>query len=672
MPQAARSGSRLMKAKQLRPKKKRSKKQSRLSLRGAAVLLLLALFGSVGIFGFMTGMAQGRIADGVTAGPVIIGGLTPAEAKGTISQRLNEYTLTFRADEIETVFNPLTLQDDEGRYLAHFDLDPVVEQAFAVGRRESSVASALERAGAYLIGRNVGLPIELSPAALTNELQIRFAGVYAPAVNAQLEVTLDQADEPIVEIKPERDGTDLIIDGIAELAKVRLTQLSPEPIVIPVDYDSPEITRQEVESVSDQVAAAVARGPLQLKVETTSWTVSRQLLASWLDTVSDGEDGVRLGFNRGRLKKYLESKAPEFETLPKDAIFEMENGRVTRLEAHENGQALDIDGAIALVTEAVFGEPAPEVPAYEGTGSDEPGTNGLALELPLMTTAPKVTTEASNPYGIREIIGIGDSNFRGSPHNRRINIQVGADSLHGLIIQPDTEFSLIEALGDIDGDAGYKQELVIKGDETKPEYGGGLCQIGTTTFRAVMDAGLEITRRRNHSYRVSYYERDGVGDYIGPGKDATIYDPWPDFQFMNDTGHPIVLMTEIDGNRISFTFWGVHDGRVAEESDVSVWNVTDPPEKKTIPTDTLPPGEDKCTESPHPGADTVFTYTVTMPDGEVREEKFYSHYRPWGEVCLVGVDPDSPGMLDAGAQDFELPDNANTPISADASGASGE
>jgi vancomycin resistance protein YoaR len=653
MPKSAGSDGHVMKAKQLQPKKKRSKKKSHLSLRGVAVFLLLVLVGTVGIFGFMTGVAQGRIADGVTAGPIIIGGLTPAEAREAITSRLESYTIAFRADEVETDFNPLTLQDDEGRFLARFDVDQVIERAYAVGRRDSSLTSTLERAGAYLIGRNVGLPIELSPTALTNELQVRFAGVYAPAVNATIEVSLDRQEAPIVEIKPERDGTDLIIDGIAELAKARLTQLSVDPIVIPVDYDSPEITRTEAELVSADVTAAVARGPLELNVDTTSWTVSRQLLASWLDVVSDGEGGARLGFNRSRLKKYLESKAPEFAVTPKDAIFEMENGRVTRIEAHEDGQALDIDGAIALITEAVFGEPAPD------TGSDI-----LALELPLEIVSPEVTTEQSNPYGIKEIIGVGDSNFRGSPYNRRINIQVGADSLHGLIIQPDTEFSLIEALGDIDGEAGYKQELVIKGSETKPEYGGGLCQIGTTTFRAVMAAGMEVTERRNHSYRVPYYERDGMGNYIGPGKDATIYDPWPDFKFRNDTGHPVVLMTEIDGNWIGFTFWGVSDGRVAEESEVAVWNRVDPPEKVVTPTDTLPPGEEKCTESPHPGADTAFTYTVTWPDGEVKEKKFYSHYRPWGEVCLVGIDPDAPPI--------ELPDNANTLISADASGASGE
>jgi hypothetical protein len=81
-------------------------------------------------------------------------------------------------------------------------------------------------------------------------------------------------------------------------------------------------------------------------------------------------------------------------------------------------------------------------------------------------------------------VAIGTSNFKGSPVNRRHNIAVGAASVNGTLIAPGEEFSLLKTLGDIDAAAGYKPELVIKGGKTLPEFGGGLCQIGTTAFRA--------------------------------------------------------------------------------------------------------------------------------------------------------------------------------------------
>jgi vancomycin resistance protein YoaR len=171
--------------------------------------------------------------------------------------------------------------------------------------------------------------------------------------------------------------------------------------------------------------------------------------------------------------------------------------------------------------------------------------------------------------------------------------------------------------------------------------GGGLCQIGTTAFRGVLASGLPITQRRNHSYRVRYYEPVGT--------DATIYDPAPDFRFLNDTPHHILIHAYTAGDEVIYEFWGTEDGRsaiykgVEEVTDVAdlkprVYNVSAPPPTKLIETLDLPPGQKKCTESAHAGADAAFTYLVTYPDGTVKEETFTSHYRPWQAVCLVGVE----------------------------------
>jgi vancomycin resistance protein YoaR len=71
--------------------------------------------------------------------------------------------------------------------------------------------------------------------------------------------------------------------------------------------------------------------------------------------------------------------------------------------------------------------------------------------------------------------------------------------------------------------------------------GGGVCQVSTTLFRSVLDAGLKVTRRLPHSYRVSYYELD-----TKPGVDATVYAGETDFRFINDTDHHILIHAEAD------------------------------------------------------------------------------------------------------------------------------
>ena len=227
---------------------------------------------------------------------------------------------------------------------------------------------------------------------------------------------------------------------------------------------------------------------------------------------------------------------------------------------------------------------------------------------------------------------MGTSNFKGSPKNRRHNIKVGADTLSGILITPGEEFSLVKALGEINKETGYLPELVIKGNRTIPEYGGGLCQIGTTIFRATLASGLPILERKNHSFRVRYYEPAGT--------DATIYGPKPDYRFLNDTGYHILIQTRIEGDDLIFEFWGTKDGRVAEQTKPVIYNITAPKPTQYIETADLPVGEVKCTEHAVPGADTSFDYKVTYPSGEVKETTFKSHYIPWQEVCLIGVPPE--------------------------------
>ncbi len=151
------------------------------------------------------------------------------------------------------------------------------------------------------------------------------------------------------------------------------------------------------------------------------------------------------------------------------------------------------------------------------------------------------------------LLATGESSFAGSPRNRIHNIQVGTARFDGVLIMPNEQFSFISYLGNVDAASGYLPELVIKENVTTPEYGGGICQISTTAFRAAMQAGLKINARQNHSYPVAYYGT--------PGYDATVYSPRPDLQFTNDTGSPVYLHTKIAGSKLAFEVWGKSDGR---------------------------------------------------------------------------------------------------------------
>ena len=151
------------------------------------------------------------------------------------------------------------------------------------------------------------------------------------------------------------------------------------------------------------------------------------------------------------------------------------------------------------------------------------------------------------------LLASGESNFAGSPANRVHNIHVATKRYDGLVLMPGEQFSFNQYLGNVDATNGYLPELVIKNNATTPEYGGGICQVSTTAFRAAMEGGLKVDSRRNHSYPVAYY---GTAGY-----DATVYAPYTDLKFTNDIGAPVYLRTKIRGTNLVFEVWGTSDGR---------------------------------------------------------------------------------------------------------------
>ncbi|HEX5429952.1 MAG TPA: VanW family protein [Patescibacteria group bacterium] len=174
-------------------------------------------------------------------------------------------------------------------------------------------------------------------------------------------------------------------------------------------------------------------------------------------------------------------------------------------------------------------------------------------QLPLVTSKPEVTLADLNNLGITELVATGESDFTGSTANRLTNIKVGAAKYNGLIVAPGAEFSFNQILGDVDAAHGFKPELVIKASGVVPEFGGGLCQVSTTVFRAAMNAGFPVTERRNHSFAVKFYAPQGT--------DATIYPGVSDFKFVNNMAGNILIWTRIEGNKLYFDIYGTKDDR---------------------------------------------------------------------------------------------------------------
>jgi vancomycin resistance protein YoaR len=245
---------------------------------------------------------------------------------------------------------------------------------------------------------------------------------------------------------------------------------------------------------------------------------------------------IQLSINEDNLRKYLENVRDKTRVEAENAKLAFSEGKVSVFTPSKNGFEID-----------------PEKSSEKIRVELEKNPFLKSIEIETTILQPEISNSNIDQYGIKELIGEGVSNFRGSPQNRIHNIKVGASKFNGVLIKPGEEFSFLKTLGPVDKSTGYLPELVIKTDKTVPEYGGGMCQVSTTCFRAALNAGLKITARTNHAYPVQYYAPQGT--------DATVYIPSPDLRFINDTPAYILIQTHIEGTQLIFDFYGTSDGR---------------------------------------------------------------------------------------------------------------
>lgn len=331
-------------------------------------------------------------------------------------------------------------------------------------------------------------------------------------------------------------------------------------------------------------------------------------------------------WNTETLDTTLDSLALQIDIEPESALFEFQNGKVSAFKLAKTGRSLDTE-----TLKRQF------VTQLERLSQETNPQKNIVFALPVRTKEPLVQTEQANDLGIIELIGRGESTFRGSIPGRIHNVALAASRINGHLIPPGQTFSFNAALGDISAATGYKQAYVIKQGRTVLDDGGGVCQVSTTLFRAALNSGLPITERHAHSYRVSYYEQGGWK----PGFDATVYAPSYDLKIQNDTPSHVLIQAIADTKNLSLTFelYGKKDGRIAEISPTRLWDPRPAPPDLVQDDPTLPTGQMKQVDWANPGIKAAFDYKVTR-NGEVLFEKnFFSNFVPWQAVFLKGTGP---------------------------------
>lgn len=326
-----------------------------------------------------------------------------------------------------------------------------------------------------------------------------------------------------------------------------------------------------------------------------------------------------------KLKKFLEAKiAPSIFREKEDVTINTDKNNNIIFEGNGlYGRQLDIEKTIIMLKFALE-------------------NNINFLTLPIIRTEPNVSilSKSLRDKGIIELVSSGETNFRRSPRNRINNINVGLSKFNGHIIKPNEEFVFGETLGPVDGSTGYRKELVIKGNKTIPEYGGGLCQVSTTAYRAILAAGFPVTKRKNHSYAVSYYTPTGL--------DATVYPPSVDLKFINDTPNHLLMQAFTKGNKAYYNLYGTKDSREVHMVGPYYTNRIGAPSTKTEYSDSLAAGETKVLGHAVSGVTSTWyrqvLYNEAMADnsqenGQKKDfiETIFSKYQARPNYYIIGT-----------------------------------
>lgn len=583
---------------------------------GLVTLLGLSAFGYAKLY-------DHRIYPGVRAWGVRLNGLTENEARVELNKRIDgalKDGLRFSYKERDITLDATTVSEDPdvSTDLIRYDIEQTVKNAMNFGRSSSLLPNIVTIWSARIYPRDIGTAPTINNERTRESIEHAASDTLQQPENAGFEITWTDTT-PKITVHESKDGTILILDSALAQLESQAKKLTFSPIPLLDKASDAELKTSDVFPLVDTATLWLSSAPITLTTETDNIEISAKTFASWIKPIK--KDGTPLlTIDAEKFHTDIRAKT-SIEQERKKGSFKIEDGKIASFEAGKSGVRIDDEATIKGITD---------------------GIRSSSSTFPIITHIEEAVIEGSDAQsmGIKEIIGTGTSNFSGSPSNRQKNIAIGVSRVNGTLIAPGEEFSLLKTLGPITAEYGWLPELVIKGNKTLPEVGGGLCQIGTTTFRAALDSGLKILERRNHSYRVSYYEPAGT--------DATIYDPSPDFRFLNDTSHHVYINAYITGTIITYEFWGTKDGREITVAPPRIYNIVAAPPTKLIETLDLEPGKKKCTESAHAGADASLDYKVVYTDGTVHEETFNSHYKPWGAVCLIGVEKLTETTTDAG------------------------
>jgi len=336
---------------------------------------------------------------------------------------------------------------------------------------------------------------------------------------------------------------------------------------------------------------------------------------SWWDRLKSiriaGADGfrvpLRVRYQEGKLAACFDRWREAIDRPPRNAALSLLSGGIVPAE---QGRRLEVEALRPLVLQAFQ------------------KLDVTSLALPVTPLYPEITVADIEHTGLKEVLADYKTIFDSSDINRSANIRLAARKINGFIVYPGKTFSFNEVVGPRDKEHGFKEALEIVDGEYVPGIGGGICQVSSTLYNAVLLSDLAVAERTNHSKPLGY---------VGLGRDATVAYDVLDFKFINDSEIPVMIMAETQRNQLAV---GIVGQRPLTET-VEVLSI----DRKVIAPETIKKqdpelflGETKVDKQGKPGYEITTVRVVRVAGRETKREILSKdRYMPDNTIVKVGT-----------------------------------
>jgi len=290
---------------------------------------------------------------------------------------------------------------------------------------------------------------------------------------------------------------------------------------------------------------------------------------------------------------------------PVDARFYVDEEGNLQIQAEQTGWAVDLSLLITTL--------------------GNPGVYQQIYLLPLKKISPQVTAAELEQYRPAILWSEYTTQLADNP-DRTENVRVASQQLNGLVVKPGEIVSFNTAIGPRVPERGYREAKIIVGGKFEDGVGGGVCQVSSTLYNAVLLAGLNIVERHNHSVQISY---------VPLGRDATVVYAQKDLAFRNETDCYLLFQTKLNGLALNISIYGsgqnIYDKVYLENRIIKTYL----PSEIQVPDVSVPAGEKRIIQKGQKGYLVETSRILIIDEQERREILSRDYYEPVQTVLSI-------------------------------------